>query len=106
MSEEVDLIQLGHMRIKELAQVPLLVQENGRLKKELAECKARAFNTPEYRDTMRRCCDACNELADLRKLVDELRLDNAGLRTQLALANKGGGFPPPDYEVPKPVYEE
>lgn len=97
--EEADLIQIGRMRIKQLAQVPMLVQENGELKRQLAECRARAFNTPEYRDSVRRCCEACNELADLRKLVDELR-------GQLAIARKGGGYPPPDYEVPRPVYEE
>ena len=96
-----ELITLGRDRIKQIAEVPKMAATIANLKKELAECRAKAFNTPEYQDVVRRCCESCNENADLRKMVDEYRSDNDRLRKLLASATAQGfqlgtgGYPPP-----------
>jgi hypothetical protein len=95
---DIDMVELGRERLRALKEVPGVVRENNELKRQLAELRVAGQNNPQYRDLQRRCCDACNENADLRKLVGELRAEIAAL--------KGGGFPPPGYDVPKPVYEE
>lgn len=92
-----DLLEVGRERIRMAREAPGMADQIIKLQAQLAECRSQMFNTPQVRDLQRRCCDACNENRDLRKLVDELKAENADLRRQLGAADSaGGGYPPPD----------
>lgn len=91
-----DLVELGRQRLAMMKSAPSMAEQIVKLQADLAACRGNGFNTPQYRDLQRRCCDECNRNGILNKLVGELKAENADLRRRLEAAERaGGGYPPP-----------